>query len=104
MNFGEFQSLVSTAQQDMEKTLAEKGVEYAPDRDRLSNFKKIERLTGVAAPMVCIILMSKHYVSICEMAQDPLSFKEDLWDEKLGDIRNYTVLLRALIIDERSVQ
>ena len=73
--------------------------------DRLHNFKvaaefqKVMPMTALAlAGMVC-----KRAGSVCDLIREYEQGKEvsrAMWDEKIGDIINYLLLLTAFIADE----
>jgi len=44
-------------------------------------------------------MASKHISSIAGMVKDPSSYNLKTWREKVTDLRNYTILLDALLID-----
>lgn len=65
--------------------------------DRLSQFKKMEKMLNINSVLVVVTLAAKHFSSISDMANDPLSWTIDTWREKTTDLRNYTHLLDALL-------
>jgi hypothetical protein len=54
------------------------------------NINPMEALFGMA---------TKHFTSLTIMMKDPLAWSLETWDEKLVDLRNYTILADALIRD-----
>ena len=81
------------------RVLASKATQYASTTDRLSNFKAAAGAQGINPLQALVGMMSKHYVSVCDMAKDPLKYNIKMWNEKLGDLRNYALLAEALIRD-----
>lgn len=82
--------------------LIAKNVEYARDEDKLSNFKKAAGLLGVSQEEALLGMYIKHLVSVTDYIQDiPKGVEYELhkWDEKIVDVINYTILLRAMIIE-----
>ncbi len=76
-----------------------KGKEYGTEDDRLVQFKTIAALEGRLATEALFTLVAKHITSVALMVKDPLKFSDRNWDDKLDDIRNYTLLLTALLKD-----
>ena len=86
--------------------LGNKGKEYAPGEDRLSNFKKAAHFQGLSPEQALFGMLAKHLVSLAEMvgalpnASHPLPVNPDpeaMWEEKLTDSINYLFLLEALV-------
>ncbi len=103
MNNEVFGKVLSGRLQRIRETLAGKADEYARG-DRLSNFKKIARFRDVTPEDALMGLVMKHIAALDDFVADlgrdihqPLS----RWDEKIGDIMCYMVLLEALI-EERA--
>ena len=91
----EFEAAINRAK----KVLVAKASEYAPNNDRLENFKCAAGAQGINPVQALVGMMTKHYVSVCEMAKNPHKFDLKKWNEKLGDLRNYVILCEALIRD-----
>jgi hypothetical protein len=89
----EFENRISTSM------LSSKAKEYATDNDRLSNFKLAAGLRGINPADALIGMVVKHWVSISDMAKNPTAYSLEKWDEKLRDDRNYTYLLKGILID-----
>ena len=98
----DFEKLVSHEHQASLKVLVTKAKEYATKGDRLNNFKEAAGLRGIPTTEALMGMLAKHFVSVSDMAKDPDIFTLEQWDEKLRDIRNYTYLLKGLLIDMRS--
>lgn len=77
--------------------------EYANEDDVLVNFKEVARMTGLTPEKYCSVLLSKHFHAILR-AVDLGTYKW-IWADELGeglkqrisDLRNFAVLLAALI-------
>lgn len=95
----EFMLEVEASINRAKKTLAYKASVYAPHNDRLENFKCAASVQGINPIQALVGMMTKHYVSVCEMSKNPLYFDLKVWNEKLGDLRNYVLLCEALIRD-----
>jgi hypothetical protein len=79
--------------------LTKKKSEYSPGEDRLSNFKKAAELQGVTPEKALLGMVTKHFVSLCEMVADieEVPWPKEVWEEKLTDTHNYLFLLEALV-------
>jgi len=81
------------------RTLAKKEKEYSEGIDRLDQFKKAGILNNVSPTESLWGMATKHVTSIADMVKDPTSYNLKIWREKLGDLRNYTILCEALLSD-----
>lgn len=80
--------------------LTSKRGEYAPDYDVLQNFKDAAAMNGISSPEALWGYVTKQIVSVKNMVhQDTTNFSMAQWDEKLTDIINYMVLLKAIVIE-----
>ena len=41
--------------------------------------------------------MTKHTVSVYDMVNSGQAYAPDIWDEKIGDLMNYLLLLRTAV-------
>lgn len=94
-----FMTLVDDANNRSKRTLNRKRLEYESENDRLSQFTKIGILEDRHPAEACFSLMSKHITSIADMVKAPDLYSGKLWHEKIGDLRNYTYLLEAILVD-----
>lgn len=94
-----FNKVVHTRLNKCVDTLTTKAHEYAPDEDRLSNFKKAAALQSCTAPRALMGMMSKHMVALADFCNDPTHFSIEQWREKLTDNINYSLLLEALVME-----
>ena len=78
----------------------QKAEQYAPDDDRLHNFKNASHLQGVPMRQALAGMMVKHTISIYDMCYKDDEFAPTLWLEKLTDHLNYLFLLRAVLEEE----
>lgn len=79
--------------------LIRKEKEYSEGVDRLDQFHKVAFLNTVSPTEALWGMASKHVTSVADMVKDPVSYNLKIWREKLTDLRNYTFLLDALLID-----
>jgi len=83
-------------------TLTHKADEYARG-DRLSNFKQIAHLTGYTPEKALGGLVAKHIVALYDFINDldsGMSQPYCRWNEKIGDIIAYMILLDATILEK----
>ena len=80
-------------------TLVEKAKEYATE-DRLHNFKVAAMLQSTTPRDALCGMLSKHIVSVFDLARADNFASMDVWDEKIGDAINYLFLLKAVVIEE----
>lgn len=101
MNQQEFDEVVNSTIQDIQKLLTVKGGEYAGSEDRLGNFKRGAQLTGVSPLQVLFIYLSKHYDAFATFVRDEASGTERTRSEsitgRLDDIINYCILAKGLV-------
>ena len=99
METEKFGKIVKERLKKTENTLIIKASEYARG-DRLSNFKQIAHLLGITPEKALIGLVAKHIVALVDFVND---LDKDVhqpyprWDEKIGDINAYMILLDAMI-------
>lgn len=104
MNNERFVEVLDERLKKTKATLTQKASEYARG-DRLSNFKKIATFRNKTPEDVLFGLVAKHIAALDDFAQDldnGLNQSRDRWDEKIGDIIAYMVLLDALV-QEREI-
>ena len=90
--------IVENRLQKVKDTLLAKADEYARG-DRLSNFKQIAILSGCTPEKALSGLVAKHIVALYDFINDldrNIEQPYPRWDEKLGDIIAYMVLLDAM--------
>jgi len=82
------------------RVLIKKGSEYATEEgNRLEQFYRAGAAQGVHPTEALIGMAMKHVTSIADMVKDPYKFKLKQFDAKITDLRNYTLLLDALLRD-----
>lgn len=94
-----FDKIVEEELQATVDMLKSKANEYATDGDRLSNFKTAAALRGVSPADALMGMLAKHMVSVADMVKTPNDYTPAIWDEKLRDVRNYTILLKGVLVD-----
>ncbi len=81
------------------KVLSKKAKEYSGLTDRLENFKTSGAAQLIPPTQALVGFAMKHVVAIADMAKHPYDFSDNQWLERTGDIKNYMILLEALITD-----
>lgn len=102
MNHQNFNNLLEDVQADMTSVLLSKNEEYASGGDKLDNFKKGGRAMGVTAQECLWGYAMKHFISIQDIVYGEGSYTPEKMREKCGDLRNYTILLEALLLEIES--
>ena len=103
MNNEDFRTNLDTIHEKIETVLGAKGEEYATDNDRLHNFKVAAGVQGITVKEALSGMMAKHTVSVYDMIADGKDHSLDKWDEKILDHINYLILLRAIVVEEKSI-
>ena len=86
-----------------------KGKEYTVsslngDEDKLKNFKSIGERLGLSASMVCMVYLLKHMDSIRNYVIEGREFSDEPIEGRIHDIRNYFLLLGAIIKEEKALR
>ena len=95
MDGKQFKRIVALLDSECADILIDREAAYAGE-DKLENFKLIEILTGVPAPMVCLVLQAKHIIALFKSIKE--KSYNDL-DKYIVDIINYQRLLKANLIE-----
>jgi ATP-dependent RNA circularization protein (DNA/RNA ligase family) len=95
----QFDEIVDKRLTAIKETLLVKGKEYRRDNDPLHNFRKGAAITNQSEEKVLWGFATKHLVSVMDMIEDIEEYgilpKEDMLEEKIGDMINYLILLEA---------
>ena len=107
------QLLHSTMQASIDRimeTFEKKNAQYAPDRDSeggdaLRAFRRAAALDGTTMEATLWGFLKKHLVSLGDLA---LSYNvedipRDVWEEKIGDMIVYGLLLEAIVSERRPI-
>jgi len=98
MKSEEFNQLFENAVAQERVTLGVKREEYAGGHDRLENFHTGSEITGLTPMQTLWGYLAKHLASVRDIVNGKVVSREVL-REKIGDSRNYLVLLEALVLD-----
>lgn len=96
----EFTSIVTEELENIKNILIKKGIEYTPDDDRLSAFKKGSDLLQSTPAKTLLGYLTKHIISIYDMIKSDDKFTKELWVEKITDTISYLLLLLAIKTEE----
>jgi hypothetical protein len=91
-------------EEKVKKTMCSKSAEYARGGDKLHNFYRAGEVDNISAIEALRGMDLKHRVSISDMLDDikedeSLHFPRALWEEKIIDDINYSILLLALLAE-----
>ena len=95
----EFMIEVEASHLRSKRVLIRKEKEYSSGKDRLEQFWRAGVAQNILPTEALIGMAMKHVTSIADMAKDPSLYNLKKWREKTGDLRNYTILLEALLKD-----
>lgn len=83
--------------------MRDKGKEYTvSDEDKLKNFKSIGERLGLKPEMVCMVYLLKHMDSVRNFVIEGRESSNEPIQGRLHDIRNYILLLGAIIKENNS--
>ncbi len=105
MKHEQFREILEARINQMRRVLSTKASEYATDADRLANFKDGGIANKSTPEKFLWNLVSKHMIATRDFIfeiDDGTVRPMEYWDEKLGDIINYMVLLEALVEERLS--
>ena len=103
MSVKEFNNFVESKVNQYIKVLKEKGnnnIGYQTKGNRLSYFYKHANILKITPERAALDLAIKHFISVVEMVNNidgDIVFSEEYADEKIGDLINYMLFIRALI-------
>jgi len=106
MTIEKFNELVNyIVEKKIKAVMCQKSSEYARGGDKLYNFKRSAEMDGISPIEALRGMDLKHRTSISDMLDDCLDgtqpHSRELWEEKLTDHINYTILLWALLAEQR---
>lgn len=98
MSNAQFETFFEIQIEKARKTLIKKAEEYATETARLHNFHKSANLKGESPERALYGMVVKHEVALSDfMDKSPEDISLEQWEEKLGDIINFMILLKALL-------
>jgi hypothetical protein len=97
-----FNSIFMTRIEKMKETILVKAKDYG-GVDRLRNFKHASAMMKISPEMVCMAWVFKHIeatlAAVRKIDDEGTLMPVTFWDEKLGDIILYMILLEALVYE-----
>ena len=103
MNQAEFDLVVQSTVEEIQKLLAVKGGEYAGTEDRLANFKRGAARVGIHPLQVLWIYGAKHIDSIetfiRDTAEGTVRPRSEPIAGRFDDLINYCILAKALVAE-----
>ena len=98
-----FNLLVKETFKNATEILTQKAKTYATKEDRLYNFKQAAGLSRRTPISSLKGMVDKHLVALSDFVyahEHGFEVPAEEWEEKIGDIINYMVLLRAMLKEE----
>lgn len=102
MNIETFEKLIKETDKTCLDIMANRKNDYAPEDDRLENFKIAAVMEGLTPAQDCCAKGSKQIVAVYKMVQmsaKGFHYSKAQWDEKIHDSINYLKFLKAIIND-----
>ena len=104
MKTKQFNDLVKMIQADQKLVLCSKAEDYASDEERFINFHNAANLQARGnTPEAALWNMAAKHLEATQRAIGKIELGVvmplEFWKEKLGDIRNYMILLEGLVRD-----
>ena len=104
MTLEEFEIMLNLRVQLIKQTLAAKSKEYATDGDKLYNFKRAAKVLGISPKKALWGMASKHLISVIDIVESDELVSHKLFNEKIGDLINYLILLEAILHEEVGIK
>lgn len=98
----EYNKSIEAQLKRVKETLIKKNKEYSTDNSPLHNFHQSAKLLRVTPKENAFAFMVKHLISITDMLQSDIDYPMKLWEEKLGDAKNYLFLIECLVEEEKN--
>lgn len=100
MNGPAFEEHLEEVLSKIRDILLSKNGAYNANEEKLGTFISAAKLKGETPAQALWGMQVKHLVSVNSMIGSGEYYPLDLWDEKIIDVINYMILLRAIIVDE----
>ena len=98
----EYNKSIEAQLKRVKETLIKKNKEYSTDSSPLHNFHQSAKILRVSPKESAFAFMVKHLTSITDMLQSDIDYPMELWREKLGDAKNYMILIECLVEEEKN--
>lgn len=97
----EFEKVFEAAVAHERETLIKKAAEYDPEgSSRFANFERGSDFLQLPTEVVAWAYLTKHLVSIDDLVSGRLAATPAILREKIGDARNYLVLIEGILLQE----
>lgn len=107
MDAAAFNQFLEDELDSLRHKLGVKGAEYVPGGGEVSRFHNFEVAAGLNDQSIEQALwgfVTKHIVSLSDMVKkDALDFSFDQWEEKIGDVVIYMLLLKGMVVHKYRV-
>lgn len=107
MDAAAFNQFLEDELDSLRHKLGVKGAEYVPGGGEVSRFHNFEVAAGLNDQSIEQALwgfVTKHIVSLSDMVKkDSLDFPFDQWEEKIGDVVIYMLLLKGMVVHKYRV-
>lgn len=100
----EYNKSIEAQLKRVKETLIKKNKEYSTDSSPLHNFHQSAKILRVSPKECALAFMVKHLTSIINMTQSDIDYPMELWREKLGDAKNYMILIECLVEEEKTMK
>ncbi len=100
----EYNKSIEAQLKRVKETLIKKNKEYSTDNSPLHNFHQSAKILRVSPKECALAFMVKHLTSIIDMTQSDTDYPMELWEEKLGDAKNYMILIECLVKEEKTMK
>lgn len=100
----EYNKSIEAQLKRVKETLIKKNKEYSTDISPLHNFHESAKLLRTTPKKCALAFMVKHLTSIIDMTQSDIDYPMELWREKLGDAKNYMILIECLVEEEKKMK
>jgi gp063 len=100
----EYNKSIEAQLKRVKETLIKKNKEYSTDNSPLHNFHQSAKILRVSPKECALAFMVKHLTSIIYMTQSDIDYPMELWREKLGDAKNYMILIECLVEEEKTMK
>lgn len=104
MNQEDFEAVIERQIEQIRDVLSSKNAAYNPQADKLRTFKRAASVLDSTPEQALWGMFIKHYISTFDMVQSDEFYLAEVWDEKLGDMINYLILLRALVFEKNPTE
>lgn len=101
----DFLELYSNMKDNEESIMFTKGMEYTQgdlEKNRLANFYRIGEDLNLDPKKVLYVYAKKHWDSILCYIKNNKEYSEETIEGRIHDLRNYLVLLNAIIVEQKN--